>query len=448
MRIRLIQPRMHRRPMDSELKLRMAPHLGLLTLAALTPEEHAVELVNENIDRHNFDKPVELVAVTVTVEAWPRALEIARKYQQRGIPVIAGGIHITSVPDSAAEFFDAICVGPAEPVWPQILADAEAGNLRPRYSTSDIISGAELAVPDYKRFDLSGYLYSNVMTTSRSCPFACDFCYNSCEAVRGAYIHNDVNTVIAEIRKMRTRHIMFIDDNFIGYPAYTHELLEAMRPLNLKWSAAVSANILHHPVLLDLMRDSGCQSLFVGFESLNPTALAGVHKKQNTASSFDALVDALHNRGIMINASFVFGLDGDTPEVFRHTIDWVVSKRIETVTSHILTPYPGTKLYRAMHDAGRITDFDLAHYDTSHVVFRPAQMSAQQLLDGYLQVYRELYSFRNILRRLPRVRHQIMPYLLFNICYRKYGNFTSRLCRAIGFERIGRMARLCAYHLR
>lgn len=439
---------MHRRPVDSELKLRMAPHLGLLTLAALTPPEHAVELINENIDRHDFDNMVELVAITVTVEALPRAMEIARNYRRRGIPVVAGGIHITSVPDSAAELFDAICVGPAEPVWTKILTDAEAGNLRPRYSAFSAISGAELAVPDYKRFDLSGYLYSNVMTTSRSCPFACDFCYNSCEAVQGAYIHSNVNTVIAEIRKMRTRHVMFIDDNFIGDPAYTRELLEAMRPLNLKWSAAVSANILHHPVLLDLMRDSGCQSLFIGFESLNSAALAGVHKKQNTASSFDALVDALHSRGIMINASFVFGLDGDTPEVFRHTIDWVISKRIETVTSHILTPYPGTKLYRAMYDAGRITDFDLAHYDTSHVVFRPAQMSARQLLDGYLQVYRELYSFRNILRRLPRARRQIMPYLLFNIFYRKYGHFTSRLCRAIGFERIGRMARFCAYHLR
>ncbi len=448
MRIRLIQPQMQRRPMDSELKLRMAPHLGLLTLAALTPSSHTVEFINENIDLHDFDNPVGLAAVTVTVETLPRAAEIARNYRRRGIPVVAGGIHITSVPDSTAELFDAICVGPAEPVWADILSDAEKGTLRPRYSAGHTISGKELAIPDYQRFDLSGYLYSNVITTSRSCPFTCDFCYNSCETVRGTYLHSDVETVVTEIRRMRTRHIMFIDDNFIGDPNFTHELLEAMRPLKLKWSAAVSANIVSHPELLDRMRDTGCQSLFIGFESLNPAALDGVHKKQNAVSSFDRLVDALHSRGIMINASFVFGLDGDTPEVFRHTIDWAVSRRIETVTSHILTPYPGTKLHRDMQSSGRISDFDLTHYDTSHVVFKPAQMSANQLYEGYLQMYRELYSFRNILRRLPKTCRQIPPYLLFNLFYRKYGVFTSRLCRAIGFERIGRMARLCAYHLR
>ena len=292
------------------------------------------------------------------------------------------------------------------------------------------------------------FLYTNVVATSRGCPFACDFCYNSCAAVRGSYAHRTVPDVLTEIRSLGTRHVMFIDDNFIGDPAFARELLEAMRPLRLRWNAAVSANVLDMPDLLDLMRDTGCRSLFVGFESLGEDALRGVHKRQNRASRHEALVEALHSRGIMVNASFVFGLDGDGPDVFRATVDWVVRNRVETVTSHILTPYPGTALHARMEAAGRIVDRDLSHYDTAHVVFRPANMTAEQLYEGYLRVYREIYSLRNIARRLPRSPRQWMPYLLFNLLYRKWGRATEAICRRVGYHRIGTLARLAGYAAR
>lgn len=203
--------------------------------------------------------------------------------------------------------------------------------------------------------------------------------------------------------------------------------------------------IVDMPDLLDEMVESGCQSLFIGFESLNEKALAKVHKGQNQIDKYERLVEALHSRGIMINASFVFGLDEDDVSTFKTTIDWIVEHKIETVTSHILTPYPGTEVYQRFREQGRIIDEDLSHYNTAHVVFQPSGMTKEELYEGYLQVYREVYSFKNILRRCPKSRKQCMPYFLFNFFYRKYGKFTDKLCEWITYERIGRIAEVWSY---
>ena len=142
----------------------------------------------------------------------------------------------------------------------------------------------------------------------------------------------------------------------------------------------------------------------------------------------------------MINGSFVFGLDGDTPETFSATLDWIVRNRIETVTSHILTPYPGTVLYDRMLAEGRLLTHDLSLYNTAHVVFRPKGMTPEELYQGYLWMYRQIYSLRNILRRRPEERQQRTSYFLFNLLYRKYGPVTDRICKLVSYERIGRLA--------
>jgi len=446
MRVRLIQPETARRPMDTSLKVRMAPHLGLLTIARIAEDAgHTVEVVNENLGRHEPAGDVGLVGISASVDVLPRAKELTDAYLKLGVPVAVGGIGVTADVGPARKMFPTICIGPAEGHWPELLADAAAGRLKAEYRTGPDFPGAALLPPSFRSVDVSGILYSNVIATSRGCPFACDFCYNS--AVKGTcgYRHRTVESVMAEIRSKGTRHVMFIDDNFIGDPAFARELLEAMRPLRLKWSAAVSANIVEMPDLLDLMRDTGCRSLFIGFESLSDAAIANVHKGQNRTARYEALVAALHSRGIMVNASFVFGLDGDDAGVFKRTVRWVVKNRIETVTSHILTPYPGTAFYERMRAEGRITDGDLSHYDTAHVVFRPKGMTARELYDGYLRVYREIYSFGNILRRMPRTPSQLMPYLMFNFFYRKFGRLTEWLCGRFTYRGVGALARRMSY---
>jgi radical SAM superfamily enzyme YgiQ (UPF0313 family) len=253
--------------------------------------------------------------------------------------------------------------------------------------------------------------------------------------------------VLRDIKAQGTRHVMFIDDNFAGDIAYTRALLGEIRGLNLKWNAAVTTKIVDSPDLLDLMAETGCQSLFIGFESINNTALQGVNK-DNQFEKYDKLVEAIHSRGMMINASMVFGLDGDGREVFEKTLDWLLKSRIETLTSHILTPYPGTALYRRMDKSGRIIERDLSKYNTAHVVFQPEGMTPEELYKGYLFMYRKFYSFRGILRRMPKQKTQRRSYLLFNLLYRKFGRFTSALSRVIPMRVLGRLATRIAYRIK
>ena len=431
--------------MDTDLKTRMSPSLALLTLARLTPDAHEMRIANENLDAIDYGCDVDVVGITVTVDVVPRAVQIARAFQARGIPVVAGGIHVTCCPEACAPLFDAVCVGAAERVWVRMLEDVQAGRLQKVYHDMAGFTGAELVPPAYEKAADSRYLYTNVVDTSRGCPNRCDFCYNSCR--NRAHMRRPIDDVMKDIQAIGTRHVLFIDDNFIGDPAYTQELLERMRGMNLTWGAAVTTRIAQYPRILDLMAQTGCKSLFIGFESINNPSLRGVNK-DNAFEHYEALVDAIHSRGIMLNASMVFGLDGDGPDVFSQTLDWLVAHKVETLTSHILTPYPGTALHRRMEEAGRIISRDLSLYNTAHVVFRPAKMTPEELRAGYLWMYRKFYSFRNIFRRLPEHKSQWVPYLLFNLFYRKFGWFSSMLSCLIPMHLLGRVAARVSYQVK
>jgi len=442
MKIILIQPKMIKRPMDTDLKTCMTPSLALLTLMRLTPCEHEVVMINENIERINFNQKADLVGITITLDVFPRACKISEEFRKRGTLVVAGGIHVTSSPVACMPYFDAICVGPGERTWALLIEDTANNKLQKVYKDMTAFRGEEIASPKYENIDRRKYLYTNVVSTSRGCPNRCDFCYNSCE--NRVYVHRPIDDVLRDIMALGTRHVLFIDDNFIGIPSYTRELLSRMQGMKLKWSAAVTTKILDYPDILDMMKDTGCQSLFIGFESINNTALKIVHK-DNQFEKYEKLVSEIHSRGIMINASMVFGLDGDGPEVFRNTLDWLVKNRIETLTSHILTPYPGTELYRRMDEAGRIVDYDLSHYNTANVVFKPDGMTPEELYVGYLWMYKNFYTFHNIIRRYPEHKAQRKSYILFNLFYRKFGKATSALARLIPLGILGRIAAWISY---
>lgn len=447
MKIKLIQPAMLPRPMDTKLKTRMSPSLGLLTLANLTPEKHEVIIENENVEVIDFNEPVDLVAITVTVDVMNRAAEISKEFKKRGVKVIAGGIHITADPDGTANSFDAIIIGMAERVWGRVLEDIKNNSIKKIYYDMENISGKEIVSPKYEIINNKKYLYTNIISTSRGCPFQCDFCYNSCTNSLKTYINRPIEDVIKDIKTLKTKHIMFIDDNFIGNPTWTKEFLNEIKHLKLKWNAAVTSNIVDMPQLLDEMKEAGCQSLFIGFESINSKSIESVNKVQNSVSRYEKLVDEIHKRGIMINASFVFGLDEDDAAIFKNTLDWIVKNKIETVTSHIMTPYPGTKLYSSLLKENRITDYNLSKYNTSHVVYKPKNMTPEELYNGYLWIYKEVYTFKNIMRKLPKSKKQWLPFLAFNFLYRKFGKITELLCSIVSFETIGRVSRWVAYKI-
>lgn len=446
--IKLIQLKMNKRPMDTDLKIRMSPSLGLLTIANIFKNKHTVLIENENIRDINFDEKVDVVGITVTVDVLPRAIAIAKKYREMNVPVVVGGIHITAVPEKYLEYFDVISVGMAETTWPDIINDLEHKKLKKIYYCNTKVNGSTIVSPAYDLINKRDYLYSNIVSTSRGCPFKCDFCYNSCNTYSNFYVNRPIEDVIRDIKTIGKKHIMFIDDNFIGNPQWTKEFLRAIKPLKIKWNAAVSANIANMPELLDEMAEAGCKSLFIGFESINEKSLSNVHKNQNNVKQFEKLVSKIHKRGIMINASFVFGLDGDDKNTFKTTLQWIVDNKIETVTSHILTPYPGTKLYDEMLKAGRIIDFDLSKYNTANVVYTPKNMTGEELYNGYINIYKEIYSFKNIIRRLPKSKKQIMAYLAFNILYRKLGRFSEKICKIIGFEKVGQVGEWLSYKIK
>ena len=446
MLIKLIQPKMIMRPMDTKLKTRMSPSLGLLTIANILGNDHTVIIENENIEEIDFNQKVDIVGITVTVDVMHRSIEIAKEYQSKGIPVVAGGIHITAFPEEAKKYFNTISLGLAEKTWPNIIQDLQDGNLKKVYMCDQELKGRDIVSPGYHLIDKKKYLYCNIISTSRGCPFRCDFCYNSCQAYKQLYINRPIDHVIKDIKTIGRRHIMFIDDKFIGNQKWNLEFVREIRPFGLRWNAAVSANIVDMLPLLDEMAMSGCESLFIGFESLNENAIKSVNKGQNNIGKYELLIEEIHKRGIMINASFVFGLDEDDVTTFQTTLDWIVKNKIETVTSHILTPYPGTKVYDEFLKNGRITDFDLSKYNTANVVFKPQNMTAEELYNGYIWIYKQIYSTKNIIKRMPKLHKQRLAYLLFNFLYRKFGKVTEILCELITYERVGKIAEKLSYN--
>ena len=443
--IKLISPRVTLRPMDSLFKRHMAPPLALLVLGALTPAGYRVTLEDENVERLHLGDSPDLVGITVKADTADRSYEISRRYRKRGIRVIFGGIHPTACPKETLKHADSIVIGEAEELWGIILEDFLAGNLKPVYRTDRKTDLAKSPVPRWNLIKDKNYMFTNTLCAGRGCPWHCDFCYNSSPNITRGHRMKPFGNILAEIESLQSRHVMFIDDNFIGNPHKARRFLKYHIPKELSWHTAVSVDIGKYNDILDLMAETGCKSLFIGFETLNEKNLANCGKKQNRVREYEHTIKEIHARGMMVNASLVFGFDSDGPEVFANTLEWLVAQKVETMTAHILTPYPGTRFHNQLLQENRIIDFDLQHYNTSQVVFRPKRMTPEQLHTGYLWIYSEFYSWRRILQRLPASKSQWTAYLLFNFCYRKYGKAISLVGKLGLMGPIARFARKISY---
>jgi radical SAM superfamily enzyme YgiQ (UPF0313 family) len=445
LKIKLISPKMSLRPMDSEFKRRMSPSLSLVTIASLTPKPHEVYIEDENLKPINMLDFPDLVGISVNVDTAYRAFEIAKHYRNRGVKVIFGGIHASANPVEMLEHCDSVCIGEAEEIWPKILDDLIHHKLQHQYIHTSITNMKYYPTPQWNYISKKNYLYHNIVITSRGCPFKCEFCYNSCDYVNNPYRNRPMQHVLDEIKGLRTNQIMFIDDNLMGNLPWLEEFLEALKSLNIIWHGAVSTNLVKHPELIKKMTESGCRSLFIGFESINSDSINSVSKSQNKIKDYEALIDMLHANAIMVNASLVFGFDYDTKETFKETLQWLIKNKIESMTSHILTPYPGTVLYKKLLTENRIIDFNLRKYNTSNVVFRPKLMSPDELREGYLWMYNEFYSIRNIIKRKPNQKKLIAPYFMFNFGYRKFGKITSLIGKMGLMDQIGQLGRKLSY---
>lgn len=276
-----------------------------------------------------------------------------------------------------------------------------------------------------------------------------EFCYNSSDNVDSRYRMKPIKSILQEIESLGTRHVMFIDDNFIGNVERTRALLQELIPMNLTWHAAVSADIGRHQDVLDMMAQAGCKSLFIGFESINRENLKQCSKFQNQVRLYNETIEKIHRLGMMVNASLVFGFDHDNYSVFPNTLRWLEENNVETMTGHILTPYPGTAFYNRLKWERRIIDYDYRHYNTAYAVFRPRKMSKEELEHGYKWIYSQFYSWKSILKRRPSWHSgQMTAYLTFAFIYRKFGNATCELSKVFGMRNLAKLARFAAYPVR
>lgn len=385
-------------PFWRPIKYSLFPPLGLATLAAYLDEDAEVAIEDEHVEALDLEDAPDLVVIQVYITSATRAYRIADHYRRRGAYVALGGLHVTSLPGEASLHADTIFIGPGEDTWPRFLGDFARGCPAQVYQSSvRTLAG----LPPVRR-DLikrSRYLVPNSIVVSRGCPHVCDFCYKEAffEGGRGFYTQT-VDAALAEIERLPGRHLYFLDDHLFGDRRFATALFDGMRGMGRLWQAAGTVNSVLVPGLLERAVESGLRSLFVGFETLNPANLAEQRKYQNLRRDYSSAIRRLHDLGVMINGSFVFGMDGDDTSVFGRTVDWAVERGIETATFHILTPYPGTRLHERMADQGRLTTRDWDRYDTRHSVFRPARMSAGELERGYDWAYREFYRWRSIAR--------------------------------------------------
>jgi radical SAM superfamily enzyme YgiQ (UPF0313 family) len=381
------------------IKYSLFPPLGLATLAAyLSPDDVAV-IVDEHVESLSIDDKPELVVIQVYITSAHRAYKIADHYRSKGAHVCLGGLHVTSLPDEAAAHADTIFLGPGEQTFPKFLEDFRSG--KPERSYTSLAGRTLERVPPVRR-DLirrAYYLVPNSIVVTRGCPQHCDFCYKDAffQGGRGFYTQR-VEDALAEIERLPGRHLYFLDDHLLGDRRFAESLFDGMKGMRRLFQGAATVDSILRGDLIERAAEAGLRSLFVGFETLTPENLKRSNKRQNLGRDYKAVADRLHSLGIMINGSFVFGMDDDGEDVFQRTVDWAIDQGITTATFHIQTPYPGTQLHARMVREGRMLTRDWNLYDTRHVVYRPAQLKPEALKAGYDWAYREFYRWRSIAR--------------------------------------------------
>jgi radical SAM superfamily enzyme YgiQ (UPF0313 family) len=427
----LINPFYRKDPHASFGKHVLTPTLALTATAAATPAHWSLRYWDENLLQG--PPPLtpfpEVVGITVHLTFAARAYELARWYRQWGAKVVLGGLHVLTAPDEAAEHADALAIGEGVQLWPQILQDVEAGALKPMYRGDFRRAYREDPMPRRDLLPRDSFLTTASVIATRGCHNRCGFCYLSTKGLHMPYRLRDVEQVVAEIDADRQPYAVFIDNNLGSRPEYLRALCRALRPLEIIWSAALTIDVTDDPALVREMALAGCTGVFIGFESLNFGNLEDARKRTPMPEDYSRRVAILHDNGIQVNGSFVLGFDHDGPDVFERTIAWIETNRLECATFHILTPYPGTPLFRQMEEQGRIVHRDWRLYDTAHVVFEPASMSAEELMDGYERCYRRLFSHPSIWRRRPKDWRAVLPYLAMSYLYKRSNRFWHLLIR-------------------
>jgi radical SAM superfamily enzyme YgiQ (UPF0313 family) len=405
------------------------PNLSLATVAALTPPDVQISFSDDLISPIDLDgklKAADLVGITSSTKTALRAYQIAQAYRAQGVPVVLGGIHPTAVPDEALEHSDAVVIGEAEESWPRLIADFQKGNLERVYQQETFTLPEEIPPARRAIYNAKDYFPIDSLQATRGCPYLCEFC-SARRFFGGTYRYRPIEHVIAEIRSLRHKVIMFADDNIVGHPRYSRDLLEALIPLRKWWIGQASLAGLEDEERIKLMAKSGCKGVLIGFESLTEENIRSTRKHQNRPADYLRIIRNLHRHGIAIWAFFLFGLDHDHKGIFERTVRFAIEAKFFSLAFVILTPYPGTALYERLREEGRLIDERWWLSENQAVRaphFHPRGMTREALREGWEWAWQEYYSYTAILRRFqweypPTLVNKAM-YFPFNLALRRF----------------------------
>jgi radical SAM superfamily enzyme YgiQ (UPF0313 family) len=400
------------------------PPLGLGYVAAATPPGYDVRIVDEAVEAIDFDADAALIGIGIMTPNSLRGYAIADEFRKRNRTVVIGGIHASMLPEEAQQHADAVVIGEAENSWPQLLQDFGAGRLQGTYRVehySDLWDGPS---PRRDLFKRQAYRFPSTVMATRGCPHGCCFCSTS-KFFGRKYRKRNPQNVGREIASLHDRLFIFIDDNLCFDREYSLELLRLITPLRKRWVCQVTLNVAEDDRLLHAMRKAGCIGVLIGIESINQNNIAFIGKGINVVAEYREKIRRIHQEGIFVQGSFVFGFDNDDAYSFKPVLDFVFSTKLESANFCVLTPLPGTSIFEKLHSEGRLLHQDWSKYDRLNVVYEPLKLSAPALQDGIIDCYLRTYSYRGILGRLPWFSKRVPMALAFNLSYRKgaYGQW-------------------------
>ncbi len=433
MKVALLSPAgaMHRHNGSFSASLHYAP-LTLTTLAALIPEELGEEVLiyDETVESIPLDTDADLIGITVITGTAPRSYRYADYFRSRGIPVVLGGVHPSLLPDEALSHADAVVTGFAENSWPRLLHDFAKGQMKRRYHQEDNFAFRRKTQPRRNLLRRWKYITTNSVEAVRGCHHACDFCAYPAVFGRRTY-PRPVREVIAEIEQLPGKYVVFVDINLPTDRSFAKELFREMIVLKKKWFGLATIEIGKDEELFALIKKSGCKGLLIGFESVTNTSLRFVHKGFSRVEDYERLVEKLHDAGIAVNGTFAFGSDCEDKSVFKQTAEAVLRLKVDLPRFSLLTPFPGTLLHKKLEDQGRIIERDWAMYDAEHCVFRPLQMTPEQLEEGLQWTWKSVYSVKSIFTRIMTSGISFPLNLATNLGYQAYARKLSRFTKPV-----------------
>lgn len=420
-KLQLIIPRWPATSMWNSFVFRF-PYLSLTTLAALTPPEWEIRILDENIEDLDFDADVDLVGLTALTPLAPRAYAIADRFRARGVKTVLGGFHASWLPQEAGRHVDSVVVGEAEAIWPRLLEDFGNGGMRPLYRADPLAEFKGVLPPRRDLLKGKRYLFTSTIQTTRGCPFACEFC-SVTQFFGNRYRLRPLDEVAADLDAIKAHakgndFLFIVDDNVVGHPGYAKQLFALLQRYDFKWLSQASLTFARSDELLKAAQRSGCLGMFMGFESLEQEALEKLNKPFNRVQDYAEAIRRIHDHGIGIQGSFIFGYDWDTPASFDRVLEFTIANKLESVLFTILTPFPGTEVFRRMDAEGRLLTRDWALYDMAHAVFRHPTMAPEVLEENFLRVNRAFHGWGSIFKRLPFTQRRTQVFGPMNVGFR------------------------------